>query len=246
MKPKVAFFDFAGCEGCQLTVLNLEDELLGLLEHIDIVEFREAMTETSDEYDIAFIEGSITRECDIPRLKKIRETASVVVALGACAATGGINAMKNFTPSDEAKRIVYGDQADWFETAEARPIDAVIPVDYYIYGCPIDKGEFLKVTQALLLGKKPEIPNYPVCVECKLKENVCVFDLGMTCLGPVTRAGCDARCPSNGDGCEGCRGLVDDPNTNAQKDVLAERGLTVEEVLKEFRLFQGYPPAAKE
>ncbi|MFH1006031.1 MAG: NADH:ubiquinone oxidoreductase, partial [Candidatus Latescibacterota bacterium] len=125
MKPKVAFFDFAGCEGCQLTVLNLEKELLGVLDHIDIVEFREAMTETSDEYDIAFVEGSITRESDIPRLSKIRETASVVVALGACAATGGINAMRNFTPIDEVKRIVYGDQADWYETAEVRPIDAV-------------------------------------------------------------------------------------------------------------------------
>ncbi|MFH1007520.1 MAG: NADH:ubiquinone oxidoreductase, partial [Candidatus Latescibacterota bacterium] len=168
------------------------------------------------------------------------------VALGACAATGGINAMRNFTPIDEVKRIVYGDQADWYETAEVRPIDAVIRVDYYVRGCPIDKGEFLKVTQALLLGKKPDIPNYPVCVECKMRENTCMFDLETTCLGPVTRAGCDARCPSNGSGCEGCRGLVGDPNTNAHKEVLQKHGLLVEEVLNEFRLFQGCAQAAKE
>jgi coenzyme F420-reducing hydrogenase gamma subunit len=121
----------------------------------------------------------------------------------------------------------------------------VIPVDYYIRGCPIHKGEFLKVTKALLLGKKPEIPNYPVCVECKLAGNVCVFEKGMFCLGPVTRAGCTAWCPSNGNACEGCRGLVDDPNTNSEKDILRKYGLSVEEALGKFRLFDGYLEVAK-
>jgi len=245
MKPRVAFFDFACCEGCQLTVLNLEDQILDLLGLVDVVTWREASSDQSDEYDIVFVEGSITRECDIPRLKKIRDTASVVVALGACATIGGINCIKNFQPLDKVRRYVYGDKADWFETTEARPIDAVIPVDYYIHGCPIDKGEFVKVVKALLLGKNPEVPNYPVCVECKLKENVCVYDKGMTCLGPITRAGCGARCPSNGSGCEGCRGLIDDLNANSQKDILAEHGLTVEDILQQFRLFTGYSELAK-
>lgn len=245
MKPRVAFFDFACCEGCQLTVLNLEDQLLDLLSHIDIVTWREASSEKSDEYDIAFVEGSITREGDIPRLEGIRDTARVVVALGACATIGGINGIKNFQPLDKVRRYVYGDRAEEFETAEARPLDAVIPVDYYVQGCPIDKGEFIQVVKALLLGKRPEIPNYPVCVECKLKENVCVYDKGLTCLGPITRAGCGARCPSHASGCEGCRGWIDDLNANSQKDILAEHGLTVEDMLQQFRLYTGYSELAR-
>lgn len=245
MKPRVAFFDFACCEGCQLTVLNLEDQLLDLLSHIDVVTWREASSAQSDAYDIAFVEGSLTRESDLPRLQRIRDTADVVVALGACAAIGGINSIKNFHPLDRVRRYVYGDQADGFETAEVRPIDAVIPVEYYLHGCPIDKAEFVQVVKALLLGKAPEIPTYPVCVECKLKENVCVYDKGMTCLGPVTRAGCRARCPSNRSGCEGCRGLIDDLNADAQKDILAEHGLTVEDMLQQFQLYTGYSELAR-
>ena len=245
MKPKIAFFDFTSCEGCQLQVLNCEEEIVDILSAVDIVNFREAMTEREDNYQIAFIEGSITRESEIPRLKKIREQASVLVALGACACLGGVNCLKNFLPMDEVLRIVYKDDAHYYDTIPARPIDAVVPVDYYVRGCPIDKGEFLKVTKALLLGKEPEIPNYAVCVECKKAGNICVFEKGMFCLGPVTRAGCDARCPSNGNGCLGCRGLVDDPNTDSQKEVLQKYGLTVEEALGKFRIFDGYLEVAK-
>lgn len=245
MKPKIAFFDFASCEGCQLQVINLESEIVDLLGLVDIVQFREAMAEKSDDYTIAFVEGSITREKDIPRLKKIRDQASILVALGACACIGGVNCLKNFQPLEEVKKYVYGDKAEWYETFAARPIDAVVPVDYYIHGCPIHKEEFLKVVKALLLGKKPEIPTYPICVECKRAGNVCVFELGMTCLGPVTRAGCGAWCPSHQDNCQGCRGLVPDPNTNAEKEVLQKYGLTVEQALGQFRIFLGYTEVAK-
>lgn len=245
MKPKIAFFDFACCEGCQLQVVNLEAEMLDVIGAVDIVQFREAMTEKSDDYAIAFVEGSITREKDIPRLKKIREQAAVLVALGACATIGGVNCLKNFQPLDNVRKYVYGDKADWYETFAARPIDAVVPVDYYIHGCPIHKDEFVKVTKALLMGKKPEIPSYPVCVECKKAGNVCVFELGMNCLGPVTRAGCGAWCPSYREGCAGCRGLVPDPNTNAEKEVLQKYGLTVEQAIGQFRIFLGYSEAAK-
>jgi coenzyme F420-reducing hydrogenase gamma subunit len=245
MKPKIAFFDFASCEGCQLQVVNLEAEMVDLLGAVDIVQFREAMTEKSDDYAIAFVEGSITREKDIPRLKKIREQAAILVALGACASIGGVNCLKNFQPLEEVRKYVYGDKAGWYETFPARPIDAVVPVDYYIHGCPIHKEEFLKVAKSLLLGKKPEIPTYPVCVECKRAGNVCVFELGMTCLGPVTRAGCGAWCPTYQDGCVGCRGLIPDPNTNAEKDVLKKYGLTVEQAIGQFRIFLGYSEVAK-
>ncbi len=245
MKPKIAFFDFASCEGCQLQVVNLEAEMVDLLGAVDIVQFREALTEKSDDYAIAFVEGSITREKDIPRLKKIREQAAVLVALGACATIGGVNCLKNFQPLDDVKKYVYGDKSGWYETFAARPIDAVVPVDYYIHGCPMHKEEFLKVVKSLLLGKKPEIPTYPVCVECKRAGNVCVFELGMKCMGPVTRAGCGAWCPTYQDNCVGCRGLIPDPNTNAEKEVLQKHGLTVEQAIGQFRIFLGYSEVAK-
>jgi len=245
MKAKLGFFDFTGCEGCQLEVLNFETELVELLNHVDIVNFREAKTEREDNYEIAFVEGSITRESEIPRLKKIRQQAKIVVALGACACLGGVNCLKNFRPMEENLKIVYGDAARYYDTIPARPISSVVPVDYYVRGCPIDKKEFLKVTKALLLGKRPEIPNYPVCVECKLAGNVCAFDRGELCLGPVTRAGCNAICISNGRHCWGCRGPVDDPNTNSEKEILQKHGLTVEDILNQFRIFNGYLEVSK-
>ncbi|MEJ2113683.1 MAG: hypothetical protein P8X62_08355 [Flavobacteriaceae bacterium] len=163
MKPKIAFFDFAGCEGDQLQIANLEEEILDLLGQVEVVSFREVMKEHSDDYDIAFVEGSCTRQKDEERLKQIRENAKIVVAIGSCATIGGINSLKNYQDMEAVKRTVYGKNADLFETYPARPIDAVIPVDAYVHGCPIDKKEFLHVVKSLLLGKKPEIPNYPVC-----------------------------------------------------------------------------------
>jgi len=239
-KPKVAFFDFACCEGCQLTVVDALQTHLDLLDAVEIVQFREAMTEKGEDYQIAFIEGSCTRPSDEARLQKIRQQASIVVALGACAHIAGVNALKNLHPLEDVRRWVYGDNADWYETYAARPIDAVIEVDAVIPGCPIDREEFVRVVKALLMGKKPPIPDYPVCVECKLKENVCLFHIGKFCLGPVTRAGCGAICPTYGDGCEGCRGLIPNPNENSMKDVLAEAGLTLEEVMSRFTMFNTY------
>ncbi|NLF01374.1 MAG: NADH:ubiquinone oxidoreductase [Anaerolineales bacterium] len=239
-KPKVAFFDFACCEGCQLTVVDSLQTHPDLLNAVEIVQFREAMTEKGEDYLIAFIEGSCTRESDEARLRQIREQAALVVALGACAHLSGVNSLKNLHPLADVRRWVYGDKADWYETYAARPISAVINVDAVIPGCPIDREEFIAVVKALLVGRKPAIPDYPLCVECKLKENVCLFHVGKFCLGPVTRAGCDAICPTHGDGCEGCRGFVPQPNENAMKDVLAEAGLTVEEVMSRLTLFNTY------
>ncbi|MBI3922551.1 MAG: NADH:ubiquinone oxidoreductase [Armatimonadetes bacterium] len=245
-KPKVGFFSFASCEGCQLMVLECEEELLDLLGAIEIVNFREAMDKISDDYDIAFVEGSITTERDIEELKEIRAQAKILIALGACAWPGGLNMMKNFQDLTEVRKYVYGDKWAVHETIPARPIDAVVPVDYYVRGCPIDREEFLEVTKSLLLGKEPSIPNYPVCVECKLRENECRFLLGEICLGPIARAGCKAICPTFGTKCEGCRGLVDDPQINAQQEVLQEHGLSVKDILLEFRMFGGWYVGAGE
>jgi len=245
-KPRVAFFDFASCEGCQLTVVDALQTYPELLGAVEIVNFREASSRREDDYLIAFVEGSITREEDEPRLKKIREQAAILVALGACAHTGCVNALKNLQPLDDVRKYVYGDKADWYPTYAARPISAVVQVDAVIPGCPIDRDEFVKVVKAVLVGKKPPVPDYPVCVECKLKGNVCMFHIGKTCLGPVTRAGCGAICPTNGDGCEGCRGFIPNPNENAMKDVLDEAGLTVDEIMAQMTMFNAYTVLEKE
>jgi coenzyme F420-reducing hydrogenase gamma subunit len=240
MKPKVAFFDFTSCEGCQLTVVDSLQTHLDLLNVVEIVQFREAISERGEDYAIAFVEGSITRELDEERLKKIREQAAVLVALGACAHIGGVNAIKNLAPLDDVCKYVYGDKAEWYATYAARPLSAVVKVDAFIPGCPIDREEFIRVVKAALLGKKPPIPDYPLCVECKLKENVCVFHKGGFCLGPITRAGCGAICPTYGDGCEGCRGAISNPNRDSMKNVLAEHGLTVDQVMARMTMFNAY------
>jgi sulfhydrogenase subunit delta len=239
-KPKIAFFDFTSCEGCQLTVVDSLQTHPELLEVVDIVQFREAMSEKSDDYLVAFIEGSCTRQSDEARLQQIRQQAGVVVALGTCAHLGGVNALKYLHPLEDVRKYVYGDQASWYETYDARPIEAVIPVDFAIPGCPIDRNEFIAVVKALLLGKKPPIPDYPLCVECKLKENVCLFKQGKVCMGPVTRAGCGAICPTYGQSCEACRGFISQPNDTSMRNVLEENGLSVDAVTSMYTMFTTY------
>jgi coenzyme F420-reducing hydrogenase gamma subunit len=239
-KPKIAFFDFTCCEGCQLTVVDCLQDHPELLQAVEIVQFREAMSERGEDYQIAFIEGSCTRESDEARLQKIRSQAAIVVALGTCAHLGGVNALKYLQPLEEARRYVYGDKAGWYDTYDVRPIEAVIPVDFIIPGCPIDRDEFVVVVKALLLGKRPPIPDYPVCVECKLKENSCMFTKGQVCMGPVTRAGCKAICPSYGQSCEACRGFISDPNQTSMRDLLVKHGLTVEDITTRYTMFTTY------
>ncbi len=239
MKPRVAIFDFACCEGCQLQIVNLEEEILNLLDIIQPVEWREAMSEQSTEYDIAIIEGSITRAEDEERLKKIRERAKILIALGACATIGGVNKLKNLFPLQDVREIVYAKHADMphLNTMATKAVDEVVKVDYKVHGCPIDKREFTYILRCLVLGKKPVIPYYPVCVECKQNGNICRFEYNEICLGPITRAGCGAKCPSNGAWCFGCRGLVDNPNVNAAKDVMDTYGKTVDDLKAKILLF---------
>lgn len=236
-KPKIAFFDFTSCEGCQLTVLDSLQTNPELLDVVDIVEFREALTGHAEKYDIAFVEGSCTRQSDEERLISIRSRASLVVALGACAHIGGINAIRNKMPLDRVRSIVYGDDADRFETYPVRPIAAVIAVDFAIPGCPINPDEFLRVVTVLLQGRSPELPDYPVCIECKLAEAVCAYQRGGTCLGPVTRAGCRATCPTRGSECVGCRGLISNPNLESLNHVMAEHGLSEQAVSNRLDMF---------
>lgn len=236
-KPKVGVFGITGCGGCQLEILNLEDYLLDLIGAVDIVHFTEAISEHSDTYEIALVEGSITTKHDIERIEHIGKVAKIIIAVGACACTGGLNCLKNLYGTEKAKELVYGDKKAWIDSIEVKPIDAYVKVDYYARGCPPNRFEIVDIIKSLIVGKKPEIPNYPVCIECKRLGNTCVYDLGMTCMGPISRAGCNARCPSSRAGCEACRGPIDDPNVNAQKDLLAQYGLTVEDIMENFNLY---------
>ena len=239
-KPRVAIFDFACCEGCQLQIVNMEEDLLNLLTLVQPVEWREAMSDQSQDYDIAIIEGSITRESDEERLRTIRSKAKILIALGACAAMGGVNKLANaFESLDEVKRAVYGDAARMphLITARVKAVSEVVPVDYAIHGCPINITEFSYVVRSLLQGTTPIVPNFPVCVECKMQENVCRFEYGEICLGPVIRAGCNAPCPSAGMWCFGCRGFVEEPNVNGAKDVMLRYRKTWDDLRNRLELF---------
>ena len=236
-KPKAGVFGFTGCGGCQLEILNIEDQLLDLLSAVEIVHFTEAVTEHSDTYEIALVEGSVTTKHGVERIKKIGDIAKIIIAMGACAVSGGLNCLKNLYGLEKAKELVYGDKKEWIDSIEVKPIDEYVKVDYYARGCPPNRFEIVDIIRSLIVGRKPEIPNYPVCIECKRNGNTCVYEFGITCLGPIARAGCDSRCPNSAKGCEACRGVIDEPNVNAQKDLLAEYGLTVEDILQEFNLF---------
>jgi len=241
MKPRVAFFDFASCEGCQLQIANLEEEVLDLISIVDLVSFREVMKEHSDEYDIAIIEGSIMRPIDEERLRKIRSRAKILVALGACACIGGVNKIRNQWTPDNVKKEVYKDadidDNDYFDVFETKAVNEVVPVDAYIHGCPIDRDEFKKVVTAVAMGKKPDIPTYPVCVECKKNENECLFEQGKFCIGPITRAGCGAICPTNGSPCEGCRGILKKPQVECVMDILKRYDLTYDEMKRRCTMY---------
>lgn len=243
-KPKVAIFDFAGCGGDQLQIVNLEEAILDVVGHVDVVTWREGMKDQSQDYDIALVEGSITRKSDEERLISIRNTAKVLVAIGSCATIGGINCIRNFKDDKFVRKYVYGDRANWYQTYAARPISSVVAVDVNVHGCPINRTEFLEIFKSLLQGTKPFIPNYPVCVECKRAGNVCVLLKGQFCMGPVTRAGCGACCVSEGAYCWSCRGLVDEPNMDAARELLG-RFVPTREVFNQIRLYDGNWEEAK-
>ncbi len=244
-KPKVAFFDFTSCEGCQLQVVSLNDQLLPLLNLIEVVNFREAVSDQRQDYDIAIIDGALSTPEDIKRIKGIREQAKLLITIGACSSLGNVNCIKNFQNLEEVINYVYGPKADWVETIPARPVWAEVKVDYQVPGCPIDQREFVRIMTAILTGQKPTLPNYPVCMECRSRGNVCMYEKGRTCLGPVSRGGCGAICPSYGGHCWACRGLMGEPNFAATYTLLKNGGLTVDQILKFYRMACGWLEVAK-
>lgn len=237
-KPRVAFFELSSCEGCQLQIVNNEESLLNFLSLVQVVNFREAMTEKSDHYDIAFIEGCVTRKDELERLNTVRQNAKILIALGSCACFGGVNQLKNRFDLAWVKNEVYGDSA--IDTDRAQPLEDFVHVDLSIYGCPIKKEEVEKIVTNLIIGKEVHHPRYPVCMECKANENICLFDLGEPCLGPVTRAGCNAWCPNNRAGCWGCRGPADVVNMEEMKNIMTEKGVSEETLIDRLECFGGF------
>lgn len=241
-RPRAAFFSFGSCEGCQLQVLSMEDRLLELFEAIEVVNFREAMDGRSDDYEIAFVEGSLVRPEDVEELQLIRKRARILVALGACACLGGVNAIRNRRTVTELARDVYGGRQDGvFKTlSDASPLTSVVQVDYEIRGCPIDCGEFLDAVRSLLAGTVPYTPPYAVCVQCTLRGTPCLLEAGVACLGAVARAGCDAVCPAYGAPCEACRGFHDAPNFEALGEAFFRRGMARTLAGDKLQLFNNY------
>ncbi len=235
---RIAVFDFTGCEGCELQLANKEETLADFLRVLKIINFREVSSADGGDYDIALIEGAISRSDEVQRIRTIRDRAKVVVALGSCACFGGVNKLKNAFDPNEANREVYGD--DPKETLPVRPIKEVVKVDMEIPGCPVSKAEVEHIIQHLILGIPYQFPVYPVCLECKQRYTVCRFDHGQVCLGPVTRGGCDAPCPAGGLGCWGCRGPAPDANFEEFFALTKARGFSDREVSERMNFFGAF------
>jgi len=237
-KPKVGIFDFACCEGCQLQIANMGEDLLSVLGSINVMEWREVMSEKwGKNLDIAIIEGSITDPHAVERIKQIRKKSKTLIAYGSCATIGGVNCMKNNFSLDDIRKYVYGESYRFFPTDMTKAVHQVVKVDYFVNGCPVYIPEFVAVLKAVLQGIPYDVPDYPVCVECKLNENVCMYDKKVTCLGPVTKAGCNSWCINNGNICYGCRGMVSNPNEKGARDVLAKYKIPIELILNKMNMY---------
>lgn len=237
-RPKIAFFDFACCEGCQLQVANMGESLLDILDIADIVEFREVMSEKWDKpLDAAVIEGSIIDSHGEDRIKIIRNRAKILIAYGACATIGGINGMKNNFDLNDIRQYVYGKDYQFFPVDKTKAVHQVVKVDYFVNGCPVYIPEFIKVLKSILLDMPYAVPDYAVCVECKFNENVCMYHRGITCMGPVTKAGCNSWCVNNGNICYGCRGMVTKPNENGAKDILAKYNIPLSFIVNKMSMY---------
>jgi sulfhydrogenase subunit delta len=248
VKPRVAVFKMASCDGCQLQLLNAEEELLELAGAIDIVNFAEASSHIEPgPYDVTFVEGSVSTPETEEQVKEIREHSRFLVAIGACATSGGIQALRNVADTDVFVRTVYP-TPEYVKTLEdSHAISDFVKVDLELTGCPVDRGQLLGAVAALLSGTVPRVSTSPVCVECKRLGYVCVLVAkGEPCLGPATRTGCGALCPAFGRGCYGCFGPSQPPNTEALGARFLTLGLSKKEVADKFRFITGWAPPFRE
>jgi len=241
-RPKIAVFKFASCDGCQLSLLDAEDELLAVTGAVDLAYFPEATrVMRKGPYDIALVEGSITTHQDAQRVQDVRRQARVLITIGACATAGGIQALRNWKDIDEFVRVVYASPPFISTLKLSTPIAEHVPVDFELRGCPINKHQLIELIAATLAGRKPNIPTYSVCMECKRRANVCIsVARGVPCLGPATQAGCGALCPSFDRGCYGCYGPMEGPNTASLSNQFRVLGQSSGEIARAFRGFNAW------
>lgn len=245
-RPTVAVWKFASCDGCQLSLLSAGDELLTIAEEVHIAYFLEATREVVEgPYDVSLVEGSISTPDDVERIRHVREISTHLITIGACATAGGIQALRNFADLDAFRSTVYAQPGYIASLADSTAVAEHVTVDLQLRGCPIETAQLVEVISALLAGRKPLTPTHSVCVDCKLRGNVCVAVAdGTPCLGPVTQAGCGARCPAFDRGCYGCFGPMDSPNAASLSRWLEDRlGVGHPELLRLFRTFNADAPA---
>ena len=247
-KPKLAVWKFASCDGCQLSLLDCEDELLSVADAIEIAHFPEATRATvKGPYDLSLVEGSITTPHDKERIHKIRHHSKFLVTIGACATAGGIQALRNFKDIDEFASIVYASPQYISTLDQSTPISDHIKVDFELRGCPINKNQLVEVISAFLNNRKPNTPSHSVCIECKLRGTVCIMvSQGIPCMGPLTHAGCGAICPIYNRGCYGCYGPKETPNTKSFSAWLKHQGTKKDEIMRMFRGFNAQAESFRE
>jgi len=241
-KPRMAVFKFASCDGCQLSLLDAEDELLAVAGAVEIAYFPEASRKMlKGPYDIGLVEGSITTHHDAERIQQVRRQCRVLISIGVCATAGGIQALRNWQDVDEFVRVVYANP-NFIRTLKlSTPVAEHVEVDFELRGCPINKHQLIELLAAYLTGRKPNIPTYSVCLECKRRDTVCVaVARGEACMGPVTQAGCGALCPAYGRGCYGCFGPMESANAAALAEQFRRLGRTDDQILRAFRSFSAW------
>ncbi len=241
-KPKLAVWKFASCDGCQLSLLDCEDELLAVANAVEIANFAEASRAVvKGPYDLSIVEGSITTPHDAERIHQVRRESKFLVTIGACATAGGIQALRNFKDVKEFVSIVYA-SPEYIETLhKSTPISDHVRVDFELRGCPVNKMQLVEVISAFLNGRKPNTPPHSVCIECKRRGTVCVMVAQATpCLGPVTHSGCGAICPAYARGCYGCFGPMESPNTKSLSSWWTQLGVKEQDLVRAFRGFNAY------
>ncbi|MGA2608847.1 MAG: oxidoreductase [Terriglobia bacterium] len=244
-RPKLAVFKFSSCDGCQLALLSLEDELLSLAGEVEIAYFLEARSRIlPGPYDVALVEGSITTAEDVERIQAVRKDSKFLVTIGACATAGGIQALRNWQDVAEFTRAVYATPAYIHTLEQSTPISSHVAVDFEVNGCPINKNQILEVITALLVGRVPDLPGDSVCMECKRRGTVCVMVArGLPCLGPLTQTGCGAICPAYNRGCYGCFGPTEDLNADSLGARLLKDGMQRGDLVRLLRGFTGFAEA---
>ena len=247
-RPRVAVWKFASCDGCQLSFLAARDELLPMAEEVDVAYFLEVgRAHPEGHFAVSFVEGSITTEHDAERIQHVRDISDLVVTIGACATAGGIQALRNTEDVIALRETVYA-RPDWIATLQtSTPIAEHVDVDLELRGCPVETDQLIEVVSATLAGRAPVLPTHSVCEDCKLRDVVCVAVAeGKACLGPVTMAGCGARCPAFGRACYGCFGPNETANTAALADHLRATGHEAPELVRLFRTFNADAPAFRQ